>query len=235
MAIPPDKSFSAAIAQTAIILLAAGSSRRMDGKISDKCLFLIRGKFLLCYAYEAFCSVGNWQEIVIIYRDETQKKLLLPHFPPTVSWIPGGSTRAHSVWNALEYLHHRPKPLQWVLIHDGARPYVAKELIESVFCAMMANGNAVPAKEITDTLIYADPLAKNYHYSNRRNYLLLETPQGFSFPILHQAYRQQQPDLTAFTDDSAIYQTQSPIHLVIHRTKNDKITFAEDLPYFEAT
>ncbi|MDR0445089.1 MAG: 2-C-methyl-D-erythritol 4-phosphate cytidylyltransferase [Puniceicoccales bacterium] len=230
MATPTIKSHPE-LAQTAILLLAAGSSQRMGGKIADKCLFPLRGKILLSYAYEAFQSIGNWQEIVIVYRDEAQQKLLAPYFSPAVTWVSGATTRALSVFNALEYLHRQATPPRWVLIHDGARPYIAQELIEKIFLETLKKGSAIPAKEVTDTLVQKDSLQGIYHYPRRQDYLRVETPQGFTFSLLYQAYRSQLHDLSSFTDDSAIYQTQSPLHFVVHPMRNDKITFAEELQY----
>jgi 2-C-methyl-D-erythritol 4-phosphate cytidylyltransferase len=230
MAIAVDSLPSEALAQTAVILLAAGKNQRMGQDIPDKCLFPIDGKAILSYAYEAFQSVGNWSQILIVYRDEAQRDILQKIFPsPAVSWVPGGATRALSVQHALEYLHRQVTVPQWVLIHDGARPYISKSLIETIFSEMLAHGNAIPVKEVTDTLMCIHPPLKHYHYPDRWNYFRAETPQGFTFSILYEAYRLQRVNLTSFTDDGAIYQTQSPLHLVVHRMKNDKLTFAEEL------
>jgi 2-C-methyl-D-erythritol 4-phosphate cytidylyltransferase len=234
MVMPPGESGKSARTQTAVLLLAAGSSRRMGDRIFDKCLFPVCGKCLLNYAYEAFQALGDWGRILIVYRDAVQRSALEAFFPsPTIVWIAGGATRSLSVWNALEYLQQHASATQWVLIHDGARPYVSPQLIENVFCAMLAHGNAIPAKEITDTLVQRDDLScANCHYPDRNHYFRIETPQGFSFPLLYRAYASPSIDLAALTDDSALYQTQSPLHFVIHRMKNDKMTWAEDLQSF---
>jgi 2-C-methyl-D-erythritol 4-phosphate cytidylyltransferase len=232
MAIAVGKSLSEAFSQTAVILLTAGKSQRMGQDIPDKCLFPIDGKAVLSHSYEAFQSVGDWGKMLVVHRDEEQRRALQEFFPSAaITWILGGPTRSLSVWNALQWLQRQPTAPQWVLIHDGARPYVTKELIGEIFSEMLQNGNAIPAKEITDTLLCVDLPSKDYRYPDRRNYLRVETPQGFTFSILYEAYQLQQVNLMSFTDDSAIYQMQSPLHLVLHRTKNDKITFAEELQY----
>jgi 2-C-methyl-D-erythritol 4-phosphate cytidylyltransferase len=231
MAIAVDKLPSEALTQTAVIFLAAGKSQRMGDDIPDKCLFPIGGKAVLSHAYEAFQSIGNWGQILIVYRDEAQRNILQRIFSsPAISWVPGGTTRSLSVWNALRWLREQsPIVPQWVLIHDGARPYVSKNLIETIFSEMFVHGNAIPVKEIIDTLLYMDPSSSTYHYPDRQNYFRVETPQGFMFSILYEAYQSQRTNLRSFTDDSVLYQTQAPLHLVVHRMKNDKVTFVEEL------
>jgi 2-C-methyl-D-erythritol 4-phosphate cytidylyltransferase len=232
MAIAVDSLPPEALAQTAVVLLAAGKSQRMGQDVPDKCLFLIDGKVVLSYAYEAFQSVGDWGQVLIVYRDEAQRDSLQKIFSSSaLIWVPGGTTRALSVYHALEYLHRQATVPQWILIHDGARPYTSKELIKNIFFEMLAHGNAIPVKEVTDTLICVDSPSKHYHYPDRRDYFRAETPQGFTFSTLYEAYQSQRSNLTSFTDDSVLYQTQSPLHLVVHRTKNDKLSFAEELQY----
>jgi 2-C-methyl-D-erythritol 4-phosphate cytidylyltransferase/2-C-methyl-D-erythritol 2,4-cyclodiphosphate synthase len=232
MAIAVDSLPSEALDQTALILLAAGKSQRMGQDIPDKCRFLIGRKTVLGYAYEAFQSVGDWGQILIVYRDEAQRDSLQKIFPASaIAWILGGATRVLSVYHALEVLHRQATAPQWVLVHDGARPYTSKNLIAMIFSEMLVHGNAIPVKEVTDTLICVDSPSKHYYYPDRRNYYRAETPQGFTFSTLYEAYQSQRSNLASFTDDSAIYQTQSPLHLVIHRMRNDKLTFAEELQY----
>jgi 2-C-methyl-D-erythritol 4-phosphate cytidylyltransferase len=90
-----------------LILLAAGSARRMQAVVDDKITALLAGKPVFIHSLQSFLSTGHIGRVVITYRDEAQltklRALLAAHLPSaaSVEFVPGGESRQYSVLAAL--------------------------------------------------------------------------------------------------------------------------------------
>jgi 2-C-methyl-D-erythritol 4-phosphate cytidylyltransferase len=141
----------------------------------------------------------------------------------------GGETRFHSVRNGLELVDEET---ELVGVHDGVRPFVAREVIRACFEEAGRHGAAIPVTPIVDSLRETDAGGKS-HPVDRNRYVAVQTPQVFRTGWLRQAYRQAYRP--AFTDDASVVEAMGVgIHTVAGNRENVKITSPFDLQLAEA-
>ncbi len=103
-----------------LVMPAAGSGRRFGG---PKQHALLGGRTVVETALQLFvadrrCSGGS----IVLPADDPRAEQLSAQLPTRFKFVPGGSDRAHSVYNGLVALDSRAQPRDWVLVHDAARP-----------------------------------------------------------------------------------------------------------------
>ena len=142
--------------------------------------------------------------------------------------VEGGATRQESVYKGL--LPLADTGIAYILVHDGARPWVSGKVIASVLAATEQYGAAVPAIPVTDTQKEVDETGKIIRHLRRDRLAAVQTPQGFLFDKLLYAHRQACNDGNVYTDDSEIYaQYCAPVYICPGARENKKITYREDL------
>ena len=153
-------------------------------------------------------------------------------------FVPGGESRRASVFNALMFLEtHKPG---YVLIHDGARPWVDADLIERTIDAAVNYQAVVPLLPLTETPkeLYDSGFVKRH--LRRAQIGAAQTPQGFAYPGIlaaHQAAARriaalrEAGEVTDYTDDAEIWgEFQGNVAVIPGSPANRKITFPGDLP-----
>jgi len=228
----------------ALIIVAAGSSTRMGGKIKKEYLPLDNGT-VLSEAARIFFQTMHFLLVVIAVpvNGETDAKKALFSDPAMAEilgetkllFIPGGNTRQNSVLNALEAVNNsRILPENnnsIVLIHDGARPFVTSSVIEAVAETSFLKGAAVPALQPVDTQKEIDTDGMIIRHLERKSLVSVQTPQGFRFYSLLQAHRKAGQDGCSYTDDTEIWEKYAGrVHTVPGDSANRKITYPEDIP-----
>jgi 2-C-methyl-D-erythritol 4-phosphate cytidylyltransferase/2-C-methyl-D-erythritol 4-phosphate cytidylyltransferase/2-C-methyl-D-erythritol 2,4-cyclodiphosphate synthase len=148
-------------------------------------------------------------------------------------FVPGGPSRRASVHQALSLLEaYNPK---YVLIHDGARPWVDVELIGRVIAAAEKHGAAIPALPLVETPKELDENGFILRHLRRSRLRAAQTPQGFAFPAILRAHekaaeRERREGLD-YTDDAEVWgEFIGPVAAIPGSPANRKITFPEDLP-----
>jgi 2-C-methyl-D-erythritol 4-phosphate cytidylyltransferase len=142
---------------------------------------------------------------------------------------PGGHSRAHSVQSALKMV---PASIDWVAIHDAARPLASPALIDRVFAAAQRHGAAAPALPVHLTIKQANgPLPARIVRTIPRNTLFaMQTPQAMRRVDLLQAYQCCPLPLEQITDDVQLLELAGlEVWLVEGDEQNLKITTATDL------
>ncbi|QNT78970.1 2-C-methyl-D-erythritol 2,4-cyclodiphosphate synthase [Entomobacter blattae] len=218
----------------AAIVLAAGSGQRFNTNQAEKKLkqyTLLAGKPVIYHATKALLPyVGVVQPV-------GDPERLLPALSPlqTLAPVAGGQTRQESVRAGLEALAALPASLKpdFVLIHDGARPYVSAQLIENVLSALNYYKGVIPSLVVADTLKLgqSDPpiIQKTIP---RENLYRAQTPQGFDFAILLSLHRQKGEN--SATDDALLMEEAGySVALVKGDEDNIKLTHREDLMRLE--
>lgn len=224
------------------VFLCGGSGSRMQGQVDDKILTRLAGKPVFLYSLEAFRQTKLIQALTIVYRDEAQKDNLAALLTASgwdelqVSWVSGGRERQDSVFNALMELSLL---IEYVFIHDCARPLVHPDALRMVYHAAVADGAAVLARRVSDTIkrVEGDP-ADTRRQSLQdipRNLLwAMETPQVFQREPITEAYRRIRYDNQVVTDDTAaLAAIGQPVTLVPNPYPNPKLTTPGDLAYME--
>ena len=143
--------------------------------------------------------------------------------------VTGKENRAASVYEALKCLD---TDTDVVLIHDGIRPFVTAELIDAVAVAADKHGAAIACAPVTDTIKKVSATGQIESTPDRRELWRAQTPQGFTYDIIKQAYAQAEADdvLDQATDDSALAERLGiPVFIVPGSDSNIKITTPTDL------
>ncbi|MDC7220372.1 MAG: 2-C-methyl-D-erythritol 4-phosphate cytidylyltransferase [Spirochaetales bacterium] len=210
------------------VILAAGSSTRMGQGIKKEYM-TYKGKPLLHHGVETFLNTGLFDKIVLVCREDyieaTQDML---NDLKGLDFIVGGSTRQESVYLSLLYL--KDYSPHYVLIHDGARPFVSPPTIEAVIKKTKAKGAAIPVEPATNTMKIVDGEGRITNHLHRASTKGAQTPQGFEYTSLLDAHEKARNSTEEFTDDSEIWDRfVTPVFTVEGNRENDKITYLSDL------
>jgi 2-C-methyl-D-erythritol 4-phosphate cytidylyltransferase len=222
-----------------LVLLAAGSARRMQSVVDDKTTALLAGKPVFIHSLESFLSTGLIGRVVITYRDDVQlarlRALLATHLPSVtaIDFVPGGESRQDSVLAALSTCDGHSG---LVHIHDGARPLVSAEAIRKVRAKAFETGAAILAGRAADTVKIAKPGSASVETSPDRGLVwTAETPQVFRTAIVLKAYRKVAELQRKVTDDSsAVELVGQDVSLVENPSVNLKLTGPADFVLAEA-
>ena len=257
--------------QIAAIILAAGASSRMglavNGQasgIKKEYQKLSSGVTVLETAVRVFASVPCIDKIVIAVCENTEARDVLPPdflaereaCKPEIIFVSGGATRRASALNSLRVLpRYNPR---YVLIHDGARPFVPVPLIESIITAVKKYNAVIPLLPITDTpkelgmtnvecgMWNEERRTENREqgresgeqdavfikrHLRRANIGIAQTPQAFKFPeILYAHEKAVCMRDEEFTDDAEVWgRFCGQVAVIPGDPANRKITFKEDL------
>ena len=140
--------------------------------------------------------------------------------------VNGGETRFHSVQNSLNEV----TDCEFIGIHDGVRPLVTPEVIESCFRVAEEKGAVIPIVPVIETL--REKIGAKNRLVDRENYCVVQTPQVFCREWLFDAYKQ--PYQPIFTDDASVVEaTGKSIFLIEGNRENIKITTPVDLIFAE--
>lgn len=215
------------------ILLAAGSSSRMQNVISDKALTLINEKPLIAYSLEAFIQSSIVQSYVVVYRDELQQERLqdiLSHYIINMTFIQGGPSRQDSVRNAL---HSLQQTTNNVYIHDCARPLITPLALKKLSQVLEESPATCLAHPVTDTI--KEVLSGHkLRELNRDNLWAIETPQAFKFELIYRCHEHLFAEGISVTDDtSAVSYLGHPVCIVKNDNPNPKLTYPGDLALTE--
>ncbi|MGB7158337.1 MAG: 2-C-methyl-D-erythritol 4-phosphate cytidylyltransferase [Tepidisphaeraceae bacterium] len=209
----------------AVILPAAGFSVRFGGSRS-KLAEPLDGIPVLMRAMRAFADRADVSHVVVATREfwvGAEK----------VIQCEGGPTRAHSVLNALRAV---PLEIEWVAIHDAARPLVSQGLIDRTLAAALEHGAAVPAMPVALTIKQATgPLPARVERTVPRDQLwAMQTPQVMRRATLLDAFERCPIPLDQVTDDVQLLELAGQaVWLVPGDEQNLKITTPMDLKLAE--
>lgn len=230
------------------IVPAAGSGKRF-GEDLNKVFYPVANKPLILWALQVLESVKGITEIIPVIKEEYLircREIIDEYNISKVKMIvPGGKERQDSVYNALRYLDDKTSI---VLIHDGARPVIEKDMIENVIkelmiCAASGVDGVVVGVPVNDTIkeiIYhktEDRRQRNEDVEifvkktlDRSVLWSIQTPQVFSFRKLKDAYESAFIDKFYSTDDSSLVERYGgTVKVITGSYKNIKITTPEDI------
>lgn len=140
----------------------------------------------------------------------------------------GGATRQQTVANALKHL---PKGVQFVAVHDAARPLVSHALLDKLVATAQQYGTAVPALPVQDTLKRSADGRQVLETLSREGLYRVQTPQIFRADWLINAHRRAlEEGFEEATDDAQLLERAGyPVYLVQGDPRNMKLTTLDDL------
>ena len=227
--------------RVAVLLTAAGSSRRM-GEGPKKEYRFLDGITVISRALLAFAESGVVSSAMVTHPaggEEEARAAISPELLSmsgfSIRFCQGGDTRRASVYLGLQALGAVSPDI--VLIHDGARPRLSPALVRAVAEAARINEAAVPLVPTVDTMKEIDQDGFLKRQLRRSRVKAVQTPQGFSYAKILSAHMMAAARLSSgsaaedFTDDAEVWAqaNMGPIAWVPGEEANRKITFPEDL------
>lgn len=219
--------------KTYVIISAGGAGKRMGAKVPKQFLEL-DGKPILLRTIELFTSLDIQPEIILVlpalYIKKWQEYCVKNNLWIKHTIVEGGITRFHSVKSALKHVENK----SIVVVHDGVRPFVPREMIEKMLDFKFTEQYAgiipvLPIEESVREKVYDE----NGDMSGsrpvqRENFFTVQTPQIFDSTRLKLAYKR--PYSQAFTDDASVLEASGcKVEICRGSKMNLKITTPEDL------
>jgi 2-C-methyl-D-erythritol 4-phosphate cytidylyltransferase len=210
------------------VIVAGGSGRRVGGPVRKQYLE-VAGIPVLLRAILPFLDHPRIDQVVVVLPPDDVGAL--PGWLATldVRIVAGGAERGDSVRNGLAAVS---SDLGFVLVHDGARPLVTRDVIDRVLDA--APSAAIAAVPVTDTIKQVDEDGTIAGTPDRARLWQAQTPQGFPHAGLLRAYERALEDRVAATDDAALYERYvGPVRVVMGSYRNLKVTRLSDVAVAE--
>jgi 2-C-methyl-D-erythritol 4-phosphate cytidylyltransferase len=242
--------------EVAAIVVAAGVGRRMHGRMGvgagrgtgrgvgrgilggmdregEKVFVTLGGKPLLFYSLKALEVSPEIERVIVVVRRRALKKCrdLVSRlgFKKVQAVVAGGKRRQDSVENGLRFVGES----RFVLIHDGARPFLSKRLISRTLAACRKTGAAIAALPVNDSVkkVRGNSIDKAV---SRENLWAAQTPQVFETRVLEEAFGRWPRNVTATDDASMLKKSGRKVSVVEGELFNIKITFPSDLALAES-
>lgn len=210
------------------IILAAGSGLR-TGLNSSKILIEINGRCVVDYSLKFFQKDPNCGEVILVVSKHDFHKLSKIYSNDITKVIVGGLYRQDSVYNALKIAVY-----DYVMIHDGARPFIIKSSIDEIFEKLCDFPSVTLGVKVKDTVqqILGNRVVKTL---DRNSLILTQTPQGFDKAILLKAHKLANNDTYYGTDDTILVERYLGItaYVVKGDYRNIKLTTLDDIEILE--
>jgi len=203
------------------------------GADRPKAFIRVGGETILERAVRVFATHRRIRHVVVAVSDPATAVRALGRLATRVIVVRGGSERQESVRAGLGAIPWNEASI--VLVHDAARPLVARPLVDAVIEATEEDGAAVPAIAPTSTVkrVTVDGLVEETLPRDRLR--LVQTPQGFRASILRQAHAEAERDGFLATDDAALVERMGrSVRVVQGSPDNIKLTTPVDLLLAEA-
>jgi 2-C-methyl-D-erythritol 4-phosphate cytidylyltransferase len=217
------------MATFAVIMPAAGQSSRFKDPSYKKPFAPLAGRAVWLHAAERFLQRDDVKQVIVVIsaddREYFQMKFGANMAIMGIEAVNGGATRSASVQAGLA----RVKPdVDFVAVHDAARPVLADKWVDQVFDTARKTGAAILATPVTGTLKRVDGAKIIADTVDRTNLWEAQTPQVFKRQLLLDAHAGADSD--SATDDAELVQRLGvPVSIVLGSALNLKITTKEDL------
>ena len=214
------------------IVLAAGQGKRMHTKIQKQFLE-IKGYPVLYYSLRCFQDSPLIEDIVLVTGEESvlycQKEIVGKYgFTKVTKVISGGKERYDSVYQGLLACENS----DYVLIHDGARPFITEEILERGLTGAEETGACAVGMPSKDTVKIADESGYIAETPDRSKVWMIQTPQIFQYALIRSAHESiRTREMSNVTDDAMVVEQETGIkvRLAEGSYQNIKITTPEDL------
>jgi 2-C-methyl-D-erythritol 4-phosphate cytidylyltransferase len=226
---------STKIRKTAAVVAAAGRGRRL-GALQPKAFLPLGNRPLYLHCLKVLNNSPDINEIILVVPKGNLRsvKAQVPQskFRKLKRIVAGGPTRSASVYEGLKAVSSHT---DYVIIHDGARPFLTQQLIKDTLSKARRFGAAVAGVPVNFTVKEVDSNL-NVKLTLRRNRLWeVQTPQAFKKDLITEAYQRALRDkISAVDDASLVERLGKEVKIVWGSYNNIKITTPEDLILAEA-
>ncbi|MBN3040959.1 MAG: 2-C-methyl-D-erythritol 4-phosphate cytidylyltransferase [Candidatus Omnitrophica bacterium] len=217
----------------AAIIVCAGSGRRL-GK-TDKTTLSLSAKPLFYHSFCLFAGIKQIKNIVLVMQDKhisLAKKLISPYKAKKlgVFFVKGGPRRQDSVKNGLGFLGD---DIDYVLIHDGARPLASRKLVLNIIKELKKNQAVICALKPRDTLKFVGKKGYARKTLDRDKIVSVQTPQAFRKELILRAFDKRGKKYL-FDDAQAVESLGVKVKVIEGERTNIKITYPEDVEIAKA-
>lgn len=218
--------------QVGVVVVAAGRGTRMGGTVSKQYLPLA-GKPVLVRTLEAFEAMDLVDTVVLVIGagEEEQCREYLSSYGlrKVAAVMTGGAERQASVYKGLQALDPE---VEWVLVHDGVRPFITEQETRACLEAAQAHGAAVLAVPVKDTVKIVGAGGRIESTPDRKTLWAIHTPQAFRLQELLAAHELAEREGFTGTDDAMLIERAGqPVYVVEGSYGNIKLTTPEDMEW----
>lgn len=203
------------------VIVAAGKGSRMNLGY-NKAYYMLDDKCILEHTIKAFKDDHDCKEIIVVCDIDDFKAHIKDD---DVILVSGGATRSDSVYNGLQKVSY-----EYVMIHDGARPYVSSKILDDTKQCLSKHNACVAMVDCKDTIkkVIDNKVVKTYDRTTLKN---AQTPQSFKTSLIIEAYQKAIADNFIATDDASIYEVygNDDVYVIEGSYDNIKITTIEDI------
>ncbi len=217
--------------KVSVIIPAAGQGKRMRaGK--NKQFLSLNGKPILVHTITCF-QMDEIEEIILVVKEgeEDYCKGLIQEYDlkRVTKLVLGGESRQESVYNGLKEVGN---DMDFVLVHDGARPLLTKSLIRNIITEVREYKAVALGVKVKDTIKLVSEEEMIISTPNRDKLVAIQTPQAFSKDLILEAYNQAQNDGFIGTDSASLVERlEEKVKVISGSYENLKITTPEDLEF----
>ena len=213
-----------------VVIVAAGSGSRMKMNI-NKQFIKLNDKEIIAHTIEKFYNHKNIDEIVVVIKEEEgsyfKNGILNKYNFNNIKIAFGGNERQDSVYNGLKALNEN---CEIVLIHDGARPFVSDQIINSCIEEAKNHNAVVVGVPVKDTIKVINENNDIVDTPERSNLWAVQTPQTFNYDILVKSYEDAFKGGFYGTDDAMLVERIGyRVKMIEGSYNNIKITTPEDI------
>lgn len=219
-------------ASCSAIVVAAGSSVRMG---EDKLFMELCGVPVLARTLQALNACHCIDEIILVVRADCLEKasaLCVDYgITKATKVVCGGKNRNESALSGVSEIR---RDARVAIIHDGARPFVTEEIVNSVVHAAALYKCAAPGVPVTDTIktVENDIVTGT---PERSKLMAVQTPQAFHPDLIKTALTKAVAGNISYTDDcAAVEALGAVVHMTDGAPENIKITRPLDIKLAEA-
>jgi 2-C-methyl-D-erythritol 4-phosphate cytidylyltransferase len=222
------------MATFAVILPAAGKSTRFTAHKRKKPFVDLKGRPVWVRAAECFLNREDVRQVLLVVSGEDMewvKEKFRPNLAfMNVELVAGGAERFESVQNALARVR---TDVDYVAVHDAARPLIVKEWVDTIFAAAEKSGAVIPAIPASSTLKRVGPDRRIVETVSREGIWQAQTPQVFSRKLLLEAFAKR-GDIPATDEAQLVENIGHPVAILEGWPMNIKITTFADFKMAEA-
>ena len=225
------------------IILSGGKGKRMGSSISKQYMML-NDRPILYYSLDSFEKSDVDEVVVVVGKNDKEyvKSEIVDkyNFKKVKIIKEGGAERYNSVYNGLMAIDDQMNVNinnTYVLIHDGARPFISVEIINKTIYEVMKDNAVVVGVPVKDTIKIVNNLNDIVDTPDRSMLWQVQTPQAFLLPKIKAAYKKAiESERKDLTDDSMVMETFGghTVKMIMGDYNNIKITTPEDLIFGSA-
>lgn len=224
---------------TTALIFAGGTGKRMNSRSKPKQFLEMHGKPIIIYTLEHFEYHDEIEKIIVVCIKEWIEELrgLLKRYGITKvqKIVSGGETGHDSIFCGLKGMNDFASDNDIVLIHDGVRPLINKDLITQNIESVRKFGNAVTVEAVRESIVYSTDGWNISDVPPRSQMYIAKAPQSFLYREITDLYFKAEKDKIKTTDPShlcSLYHVQ--MHMVASTRNNIKITDPADFYIYRA-